>query len=71
MIIPVRCFTCGKVIGGLYDEYKKLVEDEKEKDNPNIETNTVEYNALNKIGINRYCCRTIFISQVNIIEEIN
>lgn len=23
MIIPVRCFTCGKVIGHLYDKYKE------------------------------------------------
>lgn len=25
MIIPVRCFTCGKVIGDLWFEYNRLV----------------------------------------------
>jgi DNA-directed RNA polymerase subunit N (RpoN/RPB10) len=25
MIIPVRCFTCGKVIGNKYDSYLELL----------------------------------------------
>ncbi len=25
MIIPVRCFTCGKVIGNKYETYMKYV----------------------------------------------
>ena len=29
VIIPVRCFTCGKVIAPLYDEYKKRYEEYK------------------------------------------
>ena len=24
MIIPVRCFTCGKVIGNLWERYQEL-----------------------------------------------
>ena len=24
MIIPVRCFTCGKVLGDKWEDYKKL-----------------------------------------------
>lgn len=30
MIIPVRCFTCGKVIAHLYDEYVQRVEQNHE-----------------------------------------
>ena len=26
MIIPVRCFTCGKVIGNKYDKYLELLQ---------------------------------------------
>ena len=26
MIIPVRCFTCGKVIGNKYDKYIELLQ---------------------------------------------
>jgi len=28
MIIPVRCFTCGKVIASLYEDYKKSSREE-------------------------------------------
>ena len=26
MIIPVRCFTCGKVVGNKYDKYIELLQ---------------------------------------------
>jgi DNA-directed RNA polymerase, subunit N (RpoN/RPB10) len=47
MIIPVRCFTCGKVVGSAYPEYVKRVgmgEDPKK--------------VLDDLGFERYCCRT-------------
>lgn len=28
MIIPVRCFTCGKVIGNKWNKYLKLLEED-------------------------------------------
>ncbi len=28
MIIPVRCFTCGKVIGNKWNQYVKLLDDD-------------------------------------------
>ena len=59
MIIPVRCFTCGKVIGGLWEKYKERIEKgEKPGD------------VLDDMGINRYCCRTIFLTHIDIIREI-
>ncbi|MBZ9571750.1 DNA-directed RNA polymerase subunit N, partial [Patescibacteria group bacterium] len=27
MIIPIRCFTCGKVVAPLYEEYTKRYDD--------------------------------------------
>ena len=30
MIIPIRCFTCGKVIGNKWKEYKRLQEEGEE-----------------------------------------
>ncbi len=30
MIIPVRCFTCGKVIGNKWNKYLKLLEEDVE-----------------------------------------
>lgn len=52
MIIPVRCFTCGKVLASLFEEYKKRVylegEDAKK--------------VLDELGVRRYCCRRTIIS---------
>ena len=46
MIIPVRCMTCGKVIGDLYTEYLKRTKDytdaEGEVNTINMNTKTVK-----------------------------
>ena len=44
MIIPVRCFTCSKVIGNKYEKYAKLVE---EKNKNNNYTNNQDKNIDN------------------------
>lgn len=59
MIIPVRCFTCGKVIGDKWEEFQEMVNRGKSK-----------AEALDKLGIKRYCCRTIFLTHVSSIEDI-
>ncbi len=59
MIIPVRCFTCGKVIGSSYEIYLKrtsMGETPKE--------------VLDSLGINRYCCRRMIISHADLIDEV-
>lgn len=59
MIVPVRCFTCGKVVGSLYEAYKQKLEmGESPKE------------ALDELGITRYCCRQLFISHVDLIDEV-
>lgn len=60
MIIPVRCFTCGKVIGSMYEEYVKRV---KMGQNPQ--------DALDDLGLERYCCRRMIISHADLITEIS
>jgi len=59
MIIPVRCFSCNKVIGHLWEEYSRRVsngEDPKK--------------VLDDLGITRYCCRRMFLSHVDLIDEV-
>jgi DNA-directed RNA polymerase subunit N (RpoN/RPB10) len=59
MIIPVRCFSCGKPIGQLWDEYKKLVaEGEQPK------------KVLDELGLERFCCRAAFLGQVDNVELV-
>jgi len=82
MIIPVRCFTCNKVIGDKYSTYLYKVHEEQKK-NPNsnrvIDTNTIKNNnieqsyqgqVLNELDIKRYCCRRMFLTQVDIVDII-
>ncbi len=59
MYFPIRCFTCGAVIGHLYEEYSKKV---KGGANP--------AKALEDMGIERYCCRRMFLGHVEVIDKI-
>lgn len=60
MIVPVRCFSCGKPIGHLWDEFKKRVSaGEKAKA------------VLDDLGLERYCCRSMFLGQADYIELIS
>jgi len=59
MIIPVRCFSCGKVIGDKWEEFKRRIE---------LGENPSE--ILDDIGLTRYCCRRMLLSHVEIIDDI-
>ncbi len=59
MIIPVRCFTCGKVIGDSFETYVQRIEMGEE---PN--------EILDSLGIERYCCRKMLISHADLIDEV-
>ena len=77
MIIPVRCFTCGKVVGDKYLKYCELVQQYKTEqgeepsdtiitvDSKNIEK-TAEGKAMDTLQLKRYCCRRIMLSQIDI-----
>ena len=77
MIIPVRCFTCSKVIADLWEEYQKQINEKKSinKKEFKIEDITITSNedalknfddnlqndVLNKLGITKMCCRIHFL----------
>jgi len=59
MMIPIRCFTCGRVIASLYLKFKERVqegEDPKE--------------VLDELGVDRYCCRRMILSQIDLVGEV-
>jgi len=60
MIIPVRCFSCGKPIGHLWKEFKERTE-KKEAGGK----------VLDELGLERYCCRSIFLGQTDTLELVN
>lgn len=59
MQIPVRCLSCGKVIGDKWEEFTERVEDGEEK-----------AEVLDDLGLEKYCCRTIFLTHVDSIDEV-
>ncbi len=59
MIIPVRCFSCGGLVAHKWEEFN-------EKTNAGIEI----ADALDEVGIIRYCCRRMFVSHVDLITEV-
>jgi len=76
MIIPIRCFTCGKVIADKWNDYNKL----KLKHNHNKDEDTVinissvkktpEGKAMDDLNIKRMCCRRMFLGQIDLIDII-
>ncbi len=69
MIIPVRCFTCGKVISQVYEEFKKRY-NEYQRIVKNGETpKETPQDILDDLGVDRYCCRRMIISHVDLIQE--
>ena len=59
MIIPIRCFSCGKPIAHLWEKYKERVE----KGEPSKE-------VLDELGMERYCCRAMFLGQTDLVELV-
>ena len=60
MIIPVRCFSCGKPIAHLWNDYKRRI---LEGEDPKI--------VLDELGLERYCCRALFLGQVDLLDLVN
>ena len=60
MMMPVRCFSCGAVIADRWEEYDARVNKNKENASK----------VLDDLGIKRYCCRRMFISNVELIDEL-
>ena len=80
MIIPVRCFTCGKAVGHLWERYINEVKEGYNKSNystytmfdvkDSLEKETVEKKVLDKLQLRRYCCRRMLLCHVEQAHKI-
>jgi DNA-directed RNA polymerase subunit N len=61
MIIPVRCFTCGKLIADKWEYYSKRVDKEADIDKGKL---------LDELKIVRMCCRRHILGHVDLIDKI-
>lgn len=59
MIVPVRCFSCGAVIGGKYEDFVEKLKDGKEAKQ-----------VLDELNVERYCCRRMLLSHRDFIDEV-
>ncbi|MHA1722745.1 MAG: DNA-directed RNA polymerase subunit N [Candidatus Baldrarchaeia archaeon] len=58
-VTSAESFTCGKLIGDKWEEFARRVrqgEDPKQ--------------VLDDLGVKRYCCRRMFLSHVDLIDEV-
>ena len=78
MLIPIRCFTCNLPLACKYKTYQKYIQEHggNEKENiisgePNMELlkNNIYQEAFRRIGIERYCCKRVMVSHIDLIEK--
>lgn len=81
MIIPIRCFTCGKVVAHLWEKYQDKVQDNYNKDVDiskksrfidveKCKEKTVEGKTLDELGVDRYCCRRMLLTHIDLFDKI-
>lgn len=80
MIIPIKCYTCGKVIADKYRYYLNKVREKKleEQGGGDVAVDNVLYltkhnikktaegHVLDDIGFTKMCCRRHFLTHVDI-----
>ena len=59
MLIPIRCYTCGKTIAHLHEKY--IEETAKGREAKEV---------LDELGLDRYCCRRMLITHVELIDDV-
>lgn len=59
MIIPIRCFSCNKPVAHLWAPFNELKKSKSVKE------------ALDELGLERYCCRALFLGHVDLIDTIS
>ncbi|MEF8848919.1 MAG: DNA-directed RNA polymerase subunit N [Candidatus Thermoplasmatota archaeon] len=68
-MIPIRCFTCGKVLGDIYEKYKKRAEAYNQAIKEGKKPKETPKEILDDLGVNRYCCRRMILTHVDLLEE--
>ncbi len=58
-ILPVRCYTCGKVIGNKWEPYQNMLKE-------GINTK----DALDQLLLKKMCCRRMIMGHVDLIDNL-
>jgi DNA-directed RNA polymerase subunit N len=57
MIIPVRCFSCGRPVAQNWEEYQERVAKGEDKKK-----------VLDDLEMKSFCCRALFLGHVELID---
>ena len=70
MIIPIKCFTCGKVLADKWTYYveacKKLEDETRQKGDSNVAKAPI----FESLKLDRICCRRHMLGHVDLIDVI-
>jgi len=76
MIIPVKCFTCGKVLADKWNYYRKQISEKSGDEERNLYLNkpedgrkiekSIEGKILDELKLTRICCRRHMLTHVDI-----
>tara|TARA_B110000008_G_scaffold278173_2_gene321207 strand:- start:139 stop:381 length:243 start_codon:yes stop_codon:yes gene_type:complete len=79
MIIPIKCFTCGKILADKYLYYNKKVIELKLQNKEQTIINDIKYldssnpkktpegKVMDELGLNKICCRRHMLTHVDIL----
>jgi DNA-directed RNA polymerase subunit N len=59
-MIPVRCFTCGKVISTVWDEFKKRRDAGEDLGK-----------VMDDLAVTRYCCRRMLLTHKELVDDLS
>ncbi|MDY6779620.1 MAG: DNA-directed RNA polymerase subunit N [Halobacteria archaeon] len=59
MMVPVRCFSCGKVVSEHYEEFDRRTEEGEDPEE-----------VLDDLGLDRYCCRRMIVSHKDLVDVV-
>ncbi|CAI2379332.1 unnamed protein product [Moneuplotes crassus] len=72
MIIPIRCFTCGKVIAHKWNKFIELNSggDDQNGSGDDQHQHVAVGDTLDKLQLKRYCCRRMILTHVDLIVKL-
>ncbi len=59
MIIPISCFSCGRPVAHLWEDFKERT---TKGEHPK--------KVIDELGVERYCCRALFMGHVDLLETV-
>ncbi|MBI4140156.1 DNA-directed RNA polymerase subunit N [Candidatus Woesearchaeota archaeon] len=57
MIIPIRCWSCGKPLAHYWNDFKSRTD-----------KGEIPKKVLDDLGIQRYCCRAVVLGHVELAD---